>query len=249
VSLSSRTVENAVVVSDSETVVIGGLISDDYEDTETKVPWLGDIPVLGWAFKSTNRSLQKTNLLIFLTPHIVRTALDLEYETIRKREEFWDRSQEGVKLSERERKEQEERRREAEAAGIAFRPVKGRRPVRARLVEHTERYPIERMREIETQRAADRAAAREAADAAGTGPSYGILAATFRDEGAAAATLQEVLDAGYDGTLVSGDHGGEVLYEVRVGPFPSLESAEQGAAVLRESFGLAPTVTVDAEER
>ena len=42
-----------MVVGDGETVVIGGLISDVYEDTVNKVPWLGDIPFLGWAFKST----------------------------------------------------------------------------------------------------------------------------------------------------------------------------------------------------
>lgn len=249
VSLSNRTVENAVTVSDSETVVIGGLISDDYEDTVTKVPWLGDIPVLGWLFKSTTRQLQKSNLLIFLTPHIIRTALDLEYETIRKREEFWDRSQEGVQLSEKEQKEQDERRRRAAEAGIEFHPVKGKRPVRARLLEHTDRYPLERMREIEEQLERERAEARESAARAERGLRYQLIGATFRDENAAATTLQEVLDAGYEATIVSGDVDGEVLYELRVGPFSSLEAAEKGAAVLRESFGLAPQVTVEPEER
>ena len=66
-----------VVVADGETVVIGGLIGEDYQDTVSKVPWLGDIPFLGWAFKSTSRTLTKRNLLVFLTPHIVRTAEDL----------------------------------------------------------------------------------------------------------------------------------------------------------------------------
>jgi general secretion pathway protein D len=57
VSLTNRKIENTVVVSNAETVVIGGLVSDDYNDTVTKVPWLGDIPFLGWLFKSTSRSL------------------------------------------------------------------------------------------------------------------------------------------------------------------------------------------------
>ena len=69
VALSNRTIQNVVVVKDGETVVIGGLISDDYEDSESKVPWLGDIPILGWLFKTTTRSVAKQNLLVFLTPH------------------------------------------------------------------------------------------------------------------------------------------------------------------------------------
>ena len=62
-----------MVVADGETVVIGGILTDDYTDNVTKVPFLGDIPVLGWAFKTTSRSLTKKNLLVFLTPHIVRS--------------------------------------------------------------------------------------------------------------------------------------------------------------------------------
>jgi len=87
-ALSNRRIENSVVVKDGETVVIGGLISDDYTDTVTKVPWLGDIPVLGWLFKSTSTQLTKRNLLVFLTPRVIRSADDLEKTSIVKREEF-----------------------------------------------------------------------------------------------------------------------------------------------------------------
>ena len=64
VALSNRQVENTVVVADGETVVIGGLIENGVDQTVTKVPWLGDIPVLGWAFKSTSNSDTKKNLLL-----------------------------------------------------------------------------------------------------------------------------------------------------------------------------------------
>ncbi len=248
VSLTNRTVENVVVVADDETVVIGGLISDDYEDTVNKVPWLGDIPILGWAFKSTTRKLEKRNLLIFLTPHIVRSPAALEYQTIRKREEFWDRSGSALELSDSERKEQDERRAKAEAAGVTFEESPGRNPVRGRLLGHAKRYPVERMREIEREREEAARQSREQAAAPHATARYGVLAATFRDEGAAAATLQELLDAGYDGTLVSGDAAGTVLFEVHLGPYPSLESAEQVSATVAESFGLSPTVTVDQED-
>jgi general secretion pathway protein D len=248
VSLTNRTVENTVVVADQETVVIGGLISDTYGDTVSKVPWLGDIPILGWLFKTTSRNQLKTNLIIFLTPHIVRTDQHLERATIRKREEFWNASDRALNLSEREKKEQEEREEEARAAGLDVDPYPGRNPVRRRLLEHAERYPVERMREIEAEEERARQEAEAAAVRAADAPHYGILAATFRDEGAAAATLQQLFDAGYDGTLVSGNTSGAVLFEVRLGPYPTLEEADRTASVVAESFGLSPTVTVFKEE-
>ncbi|MDJ0788394.1 MAG: type II secretion system secretin GspD [Myxococcota bacterium] len=243
VSLTNRTVENTVVVSDDETVVIGGLLTDNYTDTETKVPWLGDIPILGWAFKTTGKSTQKQNLLIFLTPHIVRTADELQAETIRRREEFQERSAGALDLSRKERKEQEERRLAAEEAGIIFEETAGRNPVRGRLMSHAKRYPVERMLELEKMDQSGRSAA-----PVDTGLRYGILAATYRDEGAAASTLQELFDAGYDGTLVSGDVSGEVLYEVRVGPFDTEAQASDAAETIGARFGLSPTLTLEREE-
>jgi general secretion pathway protein D len=52
-------------------VVIGGLVGDDIDVSTSKVPCLGDIPLIGWLFRSENRTTRRTNLLIFLTPHIV----------------------------------------------------------------------------------------------------------------------------------------------------------------------------------
>jgi type II secretory pathway component GspD/PulD (secretin) len=53
---------------------MGGLVKDNPNATYTKVPLLGDIPGLGWAFRSENKSLDKDNLIIFITPTIVRDA-------------------------------------------------------------------------------------------------------------------------------------------------------------------------------
>ena len=247
VSLTNRMVENTVVVANAETVVIGGLISEDYGDTESKVPWLGDIPILGWFFKTTGRDLRKTNLLVFLTPHIVRSAADLERETIRKRAEFWDRSDQALELSEKEKQEQQKRREEAEAAGMEFVPADSENAVRAQLEGHAKKYPVERMREIEREEEKAAEAQRRALEELETAPSFGVLAATFRDESAATESLGELIDAGYDGTLISGERDGTVLYQVRIGPYPSIETAREAAAVIRESFGLAPTVVVETE--
>ena len=73
-----RTAKTTVVVADDDTVVLGGLIQDKVQDTVNKVPILGDIPLLGWLFKSSTKQVQKTNLLVFVTPHIVR-----QYEKVR----------------------------------------------------------------------------------------------------------------------------------------------------------------------
>ena len=74
---SKRSASTTVIVSHAQTVVIGGLIKDKIILTESKIPLLGDIPLLGWLFKSTTRSSKKTNLLIFLTPYIVYDGDDL----------------------------------------------------------------------------------------------------------------------------------------------------------------------------
>jgi general secretion pathway protein D len=58
-------------VKDQQTVVVGGLIRDNITKSVRKVPFLGDIPILGWLFKFQTRRTEKTNLLIFLTPYIV----------------------------------------------------------------------------------------------------------------------------------------------------------------------------------
>lgn len=66
-----RTIDTTVIVDDKSTIVIGGLIEDTNAVSDFKVPLLGDIPVLGWLFKFQNKSQQKTNLFIFLSPHVI----------------------------------------------------------------------------------------------------------------------------------------------------------------------------------
>jgi hypothetical protein len=74
-----------------------------------------------------------------------------------------------------------------------------------------------------------------------------VLAATFGDEGAAIAMLQQLIDAGHDGTLTSEERSGTLLYEIRLGPYDSAGAAEQEAAEIAEKFGLAPKVTLERE--
>ncbi len=75
---NKRSASTTVVVAHAQTVVIGGLIRDNVIVSKRKIPLLGDIPFLGWLFKVQSRRIEKTNLLIFLTPHIVRDKEDFE---------------------------------------------------------------------------------------------------------------------------------------------------------------------------
>jgi general secretion pathway protein D len=87
---TKRSAKTSIVVKNMETVVIGGLIQDQESETVSKVPFLGDIPGLGWLFKTTNKTRQKTNLMILLTPHIVKEGADLTRVTDEQRQRFGD---------------------------------------------------------------------------------------------------------------------------------------------------------------
>ena len=86
---SKRSIESNVVVDDGSIIVIGGLLEDSYSQGQDKVPVMGDIPVLGNLFRSENRTRNKTNLMVFLRPIVVRDnatsdALMMDrYEAIR----------------------------------------------------------------------------------------------------------------------------------------------------------------------
>ncbi len=85
---TKRSTKTTVVVKDKQTVVISGLMQEKHEEVERKVPLLGDIPILGWLFKYKGVQKAKTNLLVFITPHIIRDAEDLQRLTSEKEKEF-----------------------------------------------------------------------------------------------------------------------------------------------------------------
>jgi general secretion pathway protein D len=96
-----RTAKTTVVVKDNETIVIGGLVGDSTQDNTYKVPLLGDIPLLGWLFKTNSTSREKTNLYVFLTPHIVRTQKNAANLYQEKRETMGEVVEGIIKLNEK----------------------------------------------------------------------------------------------------------------------------------------------------
>ncbi|WP_083960442.1 type II secretion system secretin GspD [Methylomonas lenta] len=101
-SFDKREIETSVLVDDGKVLVLGGLIKDDIKEKVDKVPWLGDIPYLGFLFRTTSTTTQKTNLMVFLRPTILRDlskANDLtqgKYNSIRNEQK--DFNKDGVFL-------------------------------------------------------------------------------------------------------------------------------------------------------
>jgi general secretion pathway protein D len=94
-TLTKRLLRNTVLAENGRTVVLGGLIGSNRQQTISKVPLLGDIPGLGWLFKRKVNTERKTNLLIFITPRIIRDGNDLA-EATRRSEEAMRGFQEGI---------------------------------------------------------------------------------------------------------------------------------------------------------
>lgn len=73
-TFDTRTIKNAVLVKSGETVVLGGLMDEKTQEKVSKVPLLGDIPVLGYLFRSTTNTTSKRNLMVFIRPTILRDS-------------------------------------------------------------------------------------------------------------------------------------------------------------------------------
>jgi general secretion pathway protein D len=93
-STSERTAKTIVVAKDQQTILIGGLMSDKVINSVTKIPLLGDIPILGFFFRNSTKHVVKTNLIIALTPYVITDPSDLRRvleKKMKERREFVER--------------------------------------------------------------------------------------------------------------------------------------------------------------
>jgi general secretion pathway protein D len=91
-NVTKRKISQKVTVKSGQTVVISGLMKTSERETYSKIPLLGDIPILGWLFRNSNISKIRTNLMIFMTPYIVHGADDLAAiykKKLKERDEFF----------------------------------------------------------------------------------------------------------------------------------------------------------------
>jgi general secretion pathway protein D len=87
-TLTKRSMETTAIAKSGQTLVIGGLVRDNVLLTENKVPFFGDIPLIGWLFRSQSNQTQKLNLLVFLTPQLVKNEIDMVELNARKSAEL-----------------------------------------------------------------------------------------------------------------------------------------------------------------
>jgi cell division septation protein DedD len=239
---SRRTVENTVYVRNGEAVMIGGILSETETESVGKVPFLGDIPILGWAFKSTANVVRKTNLLIILTPHIVRDPGDLNRLTVEHRERFRDSAAESLEFDE----EQAGERAKALAAGLEL--PRDPNPVRRQIESHEKRYPVEelpRLRRQEKERERERLQEIEELKAEEAAGNYMVRVALFREATDAVDLLSTLIASGYDGTVLSHSERGESVHIVRVGPYADEDQAQHVAREIQAATGLRTLVTLE----
>ena len=74
VAVKKRVIRTFITLKDKETAVLGGLIKETSSKTNSKVPFLGDLPLIGWLFKNSTTDREKSNLVVFITPHIIRSS-------------------------------------------------------------------------------------------------------------------------------------------------------------------------------
>ena len=84
---TKRAMETTTVAKDGQTIVVGGLVRDNVVLNERKIPFLGDIPWLGWLFRFQSKASEKLNLLVFLTPHLIKNETDMVKLNVRKGKE------------------------------------------------------------------------------------------------------------------------------------------------------------------
>jgi len=242
---SNRTVENTVFVKDGEAVLIGGIIQDQLTYNVTKVPFLGDLPVFGFFFRSTAENVVKTNLMVILTPRIVRDPNDLRQLTIEKREEFRSLAGNGMEFTEEEMKQ----RQLALEAGIDL-PLDPN-PVRRTLTGFTTRYPTETLNDLreENQRAEDeRKRELEEQSRAPAAGRYVVQVASLRDPMEAAKLLQQLVADGYTGMVMSRMEGGDAIHIVQLGPYTSEDKAQRVSREIQAELGFRAAVMITSTQ-
>jgi general secretion pathway protein D len=107
-----RTAKTVLTVRDGETAVIGGLIEDRMDRSKDQTPCLGDVPGLGWLFKTTSDRSEKTNLLVFLTPHIIenpKEGRDIYHDKRNEIQGIVDKAREGQDIEQIRRLDKEKK--------------------------------------------------------------------------------------------------------------------------------------------
>jgi general secretion pathway protein D len=248
-----REIENTVYVKNGESVMIGGIIQDQLDKGENRVPMLGSLPGVGWMFRSTSQRVIRTNLMMLLTPRIVRGPTDLQKLSIEGRERFRDASGLPKDEDELRRKALEDGldgppeadpvRRDPEPEVIPLpapswpRPqISEEKPQVQRLQPQSTPAPLPVTQPAPEQLAPQGPAAdRSTAPEPPLGPVFMLVLDPIRDEAKAVALVDALTTRGYHASRQIEKRDGRTVHIVRVGPYPGPTSAKRGARhILRD---------------
>ncbi|MBD9393572.1 type II secretion system secretin GspD [Acidovorax sp. ACV01] len=241
-STSKRSVESNVMVDDGSIIVIGGLLEDTYSQGEDKVPLMGDLPVVGNLFKSEKRSRNKTNLMIFLRPIVVRDTATSDalvvdrYEAIRALQHT---TQPGPSLM---------------MGTVSGAPILPALPERApsapspASVQPAVPVPLQQLAPAAppTPPAPQSSApAAPAAQAQAPAPQYYVNVGVFGKDAESRTAMTKLRSSALPLSIQSVDTNRGTLTRVRVGPYNSEDAANAAAATVR-SLALNATVSPQA---
>jgi general secretion pathway protein D len=207
-----RTVETTVMVKDSSTVVIGGLIDDNFSQTEYKIPCLGDVPGLGWLFKTSSTGNEKSNLFIFITPRVVQNPKEATTVYKSKKDQIDEMREMQIKMY---RGDDESAETSTDGTGPPEADVPG----------------------IQTDQPADKGSggdgsvmqidpeAVESDEYSPTG-AYLIQVLSLTDEQSAINAVARLVALGHDAHIVETDVDGKIWYRVLIGEYPDWATAQ-----------------------
>lgn len=225
-----RTVETTVMVKDSATVVIGGLIDDNFSQTEYKVPCLGDIPGLGWLFKTRSKGNDKSNLFIFITPRVLQNPDEASTVSQSKKVEIEHMRELQIKLY------------QGDADIMVMPPIDGTDPgpiTPANPID--DQIPSGTGGDYEADPIEPKAAA--STDQPSPAERYYLQVQSFADEFTATASVARLNRMGHPAQIAETDVDGKIWYRVQIGGFPDRPSAQQVQDTLLEQ-GITDTFIV-----
>jgi general secretion pathway protein D len=225
-----RAVETTVMVKDGSTVVIGGLIDDNYALTQYEVPCLGDVPGLGWLFKSRTTGSEKSNLFIFITPKVIQNpeeAISIHESKMKKLDLMHEMQ---IKLYQGDHITPDQ-------APIEMDPPKDDIPG----------LPSNDKSETESSDAvmSITPAAAESDNSAATGATgdYYLQVQSFSDEMSAMKSVERLKQMGHQAFIAETDVDGKIWYRVQIGGFPDRIATQMTRDTLSEQ-GISDTLII-----
>jgi general secretion pathway protein D len=216
------------MVRDSGTVVIGGLIDDNFSQTEYKVPCLGDIPGLGWLFKTRAKGNEKSNLFIFITPKVIQNPGEASTIFESKKNQIDEMREMQIKLYNGD---------QDETLSLPIETDPRNEPVPESMINDTGKSGTANSDPIMSITPS----AAESADSTASG--YHLQVQSFSDQMSAMESVARLKQMGHQAHIAETDVDGKIWYRVQIGGFPDRVAAQMTRDTLSEQ-GMTDTLII-----